>query len=424
MSTLIENAVCTFCGCLCDDITVEVDGNKIVKAKRVCANGRGLFTEYEATARKPLVEGKEVSWHKAIAECAAILENADNPLIYGLSSTSSEAQKKAVELADRLGAVIDTTSSVCHGPTGLAMQSVGEATCTLGEVSQRADLLIFWGCNPAVSHMRHLSRYSLMPKGKLVPNGRKDRDMYVVDVRPTASSKVADHFIQIQLGSDYEVLTALRALVQGKKVDADQVGGVAVEQLQQLADRMKGCRFGVAFMGMGLTMTRGRDINVRELFSLVAEMNKFTRFSVIPMRGHSNVAGADQVMTWQTGYPFAISFARGYPQYGPGEFTAVDLLAHKQTDAALILASDPVAHFPGGAAGYLEQIPTIVIDPEENMTAKSARVYLPTASCGIDAAGTYYRMDNIAIHARPLIASGRPSDEDILTDIMEAMKLC
>ena len=52
---------------------------------------------------------------------------------------------EAIELADLLGAIVDTTSSVCHGPTGLAMQAVGEPTATLGEVRNRADLLIFWG---------------------------------------------------------------------------------------------------------------------------------------------------------------------------------------------------------------------------------------------------------------------------------------
>ena len=66
MNTLIENAVCTFCGCLCDDITVEVDNNKIVKTKRACTNGRGLFMEYDSTPRKPLVYGKadeiETAW--------------------------------------------------------------------------------------------------------------------------------------------------------------------------------------------------------------------------------------------------------------------------------------------------------------------------------------------------------------------------
>ncbi len=89
---------------------------------------------------------------KPSLQAVRILDGADSPLIYGLSSTASEAQRKAIELADKLGAMIDTTSSVCHGPTGLAMQAVGEPTCTLGEVRNRADLVIFWGCNPAESH--------------------------------------------------------------------------------------------------------------------------------------------------------------------------------------------------------------------------------------------------------------------------------
>ena len=36
--------------------------------------------------------------------------------------------------------------------------------------------------------------------------------------------------------------------------------------------------------------------------------------------------GADNVLTWQTGYPFAVSLARGYPRFGPGEYTATDVL--------------------------------------------------------------------------------------------------
>ena len=57
----------------------------------------------------------------------------------------------------------------------MAFQDVGEVTCTLGEVANRGDLIIFWGGNPAESHPRHFSKYSLMPKGMFVPNGRKDR---------------------------------------------------------------------------------------------------------------------------------------------------------------------------------------------------------------------------------------------------------
>lgn len=424
MKRVVENVTCTFCGCLCDDIVVEVEDDRIARLRRACANGRGVFADYDPTPRKPTVSGREVDWEQAIAEAVQILVKADSPLIYGLSSSASEAQKKVVELADVVGAIIDTTSSVCHGPTGLALQSVGEASCSLGEVRSRADLLIFWGCNPAASHLRHFERYSLKPEGRYVPHGRKDRYMAVVDVRPTASAKMADQFIQITPGKDFEVLTTLRALLQGREIEADSIGGIPLKQLQELTERMKACRFGVFFMGMGLTMSSARDFNVRELFTLVAELNQYTRFSVMPMRGHGNVAGADQVLTWQCGYPFAVSFARGYPQYSPGEFSAVDVLVRQEVDAALILASDPVAHFPKVAGDRLKQIPTIVLDPMLNLTAESAQVFFPTSCYGVDAPGTCYRMDNVPIRLRGVLPTVRPTDEAILTEMIEAIRRC
>lgn len=418
----IENAVCPFCGCLCDDIAVEVEDNRITAVKKTCSNGRNLFLNAHTHAAQPTVDGEEVEWSQAVDAASRILNDAASPLIYGLSSTASEAQRKVIALADLLGATIDSTSSVCHGPTSIGIQSQGEPTCTLGEVKHRADLLIFWGCNPAEAHMRHFTRYSALSKGKLTPRGRKDRTVVVVDVRPTLSSKRADVFLQVRPGYDFELLNALRALLKGHDLDVDEVGGVEVAQLRDLLELMKSCRFGVIFFGMGVTQTGGKHLNVSELLALVAELNAHTRFTTIPMRGHGNVAGADSTLTWQTGYPFAVNFTRGYPQYNPGEFTAVDVLARGEADAALIVASDPVAHFPRQAAERLSQIPTIVLDPELNLTAQVARVVLPTAVYGISAAGTAYRMDNVPLPLKKLVDSPQPTDEQVLDWIIERVK--
>lgn len=418
MSTA-ENVVCTFCGCLCDDLKVEVKDDGTFEAKGACANGKGHIETYDPSEIPPRIHGQRVSWDEAFEKAASILVESRSPLFYGLSSTATEVQRKCVALADVLGAVIDTTSSVCHGPTGIAMQNWGEPTCSLGEVMNRADLLLFWGCNPAVAHSRHFVRYSLMPKGRYVPGGRKDRTLVLVDIRDTPSSRAADVFLKIRQGSDYEVLSALRALVQGRRLDASEIGGIGKGQLVELAEKMKGSRYGVAFFGMGLTMTPGRDLNVGQYFSLVRDLNAFTRFSVVAMRGHGNVAGADAVLTWQTGYPFAVSLAGGVPRYGPGEFTAVDMLARREADAALIVASDPMAHFPGEAAGTLSGIPTVVIDPAESLTASAATVYLPGAQYGVDAEGTYYRMDGVPVRARAFLRRHRPTDEEIFDRLIE-----
>lgn len=417
-SGTVENVVCTFCGCLCDDISVDTDSGRIVKVRGACANGRTFFENYHAGPVSPRVGGRDVSWDEAISEAGRILANARSPLIYGFSSSSSEAQRQAVRLGDILGAVMDTTSSVCHGPTGLAMQAAGESTCTLGEVRNRADLLLFWGCNPVASHTRHFTRYSLSASGRYTEGGRAARKSFIVDVRPTQSTKSCDRFFQIEPGCDYEVLHALRLIVKGRSVRGP-VGGLRGDELAGMAAELKSCRYGVAFMGMGLTMTRGRDMNVRELFSLVTDLNEHTRFCVMPMRGHGNVTGADQVFTWLTGFPFAVSLSRGYPRYGPGEYTAVDSLANREVDAALILSSDPGAHFPKAAADRLRELPAIVMDPEKSISAESAAVWFPVSKYGVDCPGTAYRMDTVPIYARAFLAQSRMSDEEILTRLIE-----
>jgi len=419
-----RNVVCTFCGCLCDDINLTIEDNRIVKVEKACGNGRGLFEGYDPAPKRPKIMGTEASYQEAVNEASRILKSARYPLIYGLSSTSSEAQRMTVQLAELIGASIDSTSSVCHGPTGLAMQAVGEPTCTLGEIKNRADLLIFWGCNPLVTHSRHFARYSAMPKGRFVPEGRRDRKVVVVDVRRSETAKSADMYLQIKQGCDFEVLLVLKALVMGRSLDAVEVGGIPVKLLQQLAGEMKACRYGVIFFGMGLTMTKGRDLNVRGVLSLVRELNDHTRFSALPMRGHGNVTGADQVMSWLCGYPFAVNYSRGYPRYGPGEFTAVDLLCSGEADCMLVIASDPAAHFPAPAVRHMETIPVIAIDPMDSLTAAKASVYFPTAMYGVDCEGTAYRMDGVALRLKAPLKRQRPSDEEVLQSLIEGVKSC
>ena len=422
---VVEHATCTFCGCVCDDIELTVEGHTITKAKNACVLGKAWFLNHTIEDRPVATSaGQPASLADAVAEAARLLCEARYPIVYGLSDTTCEAQRVAVAIADRIGGCIDTTTSVCHGPSGMALQGVGEVSCSLGEVKNRADLVIFWGSNPAESHPRHWSRYSTMPKGLFVPNGRKDRTVVLVDVRRSKSAAAADLFIQIKPRKDFEALWILRALVKGLDVDpaaADDTG-VPLSVWQDLAQRMKRCRFGVLFFGMGLSMTRGKHLNVEAALHLSQDLNRFTRFYAQPMRGHGNVTGADNVVSWQTGYPFGVSLHQGYPRFNPGEFTTADTLARREADAALIIASDPMANFSGPARDHLASIPYIVLDPKYTPTVQHARVAFTTATYGINTAGTVYRMDDVPLPLRPAFESPYPSDESILRQIEQAIR--
>lgn len=421
-----EDVICSFCGCLCDDLVVEVEGGQIKRVKRACRLGGSKMMGH-GRIKSPMIrkgkEMKEVSYQEAYDRAAEILLCAKKPLLYGWASTVCEAQKKGVLLAEEVGGVIDSTATVCHGPSVIGIEEKGLPGATLGQVKNRADLIVFWGCNPAEAHPRHALRYSSNVPGKFTPEGRAGRKVVVVDVRETRTAKNADKFVLIRPGTDYEIVSALRMLVAGKG-DAvpEEVEGVPKSELASLADLLKSAKFGAFFFGLGITHSRGRYKNIDNALSLVAELNAHTKFVVMPMRGHYNVTGIGQVMAWSSGYPMSVDYARGMPYFNPGETAACDLLARHDTDAALIIAADAASNFPRPTVEYLARIPVIQIDPYENPTTLLSEVVIPSAISGVEAEGTAYRMDGMALRMRKLVDTIYPSDEEILTSIIESVR--
>ena len=128
------------------------------------------------------------------------------------------------------------------------------------------------------------------------------------------------------------------------------------------------------------------------------------------------------MLAWQTGYPFGVDFSLGYPRFNPGEFTVVDVFNRGEADAALIVAADPVSSLPGKIARRLAEIPTIALDTHESESTRIARVAFTTSTAGIHAEGTVYRMDNVPIRLRKVLASHYPSDEEVLGRLLERVK--
>ncbi len=423
---IVKDAVCPFCGCLCDDIEVEVEGNRVVAVTNACELGKTKFMGEQRLKNPILRDGntwKDITCDEAIRYAADMLLSAERPLLYGWSGTHGEAQCVGVHMAELIHGVIDNTSSVCHGPSILAIQEVGHPGCTLGVVKNRADLVIYWGSNPIDAHPRHLSRYTRYAEGFFLENAFRDRKVIVVDVRKTETANIADEFVQIKPGGDYAVLSALRAIVQGKTDTIPRtVAGVTKEQLIRVANLCKGAKFGAVYFGLGLTMTRGKYKNIRNAIELVSELSRHTKFTISAMRGHYNVYGSNEVNTWMTGYPFGIDFSRGIAFYNPGETTAVDILARKECDAALIVGSDPAAHFPRKCLEHLADIPVVQLDPYPNATTAFCNVQIPVAVTGIDAEGTAYRMDGVPIRTRQVLSSNYPSDREVLSKMYALMQ--
>lgn len=416
--TVTTDVACTVCGCVCDDLSMTVRGDRIVRAERACGLAETWFLrQHEHRPPAASVDGLETPFEEAIERSAEILRYSRAPLIYGLSRSSTEGQRASVALAEHLGATIDTTASLCHSPSILALQTVGESTCSLGEIRNRADLVIFWGSDPLVTHPRHMERYSVDPQGRFIPNGRADRFVVVIDTHRTASAERADLFLQVEPDRDFDVLWTLRGLITGRPIAPATSCGADPDALTALADRMKGCRCGVVFFGLGLSQRGIGHLNVTALLMLVRDLHRFTRFHARRMRVQGDVTGADSVLCWQTGFPFSVNFAKGYPRYGPGEYSAEDVLRRGETDAVVLVGSETVGQFSPAARSHLARVPTIGLDHPSVASAIEPTVRFTTAVNGIHREGTAYRMDEVPIPLRAFVKSDYPDDSAVLEAI-------
>ena len=111
---VVSNATCTFCGCVCDDIELHAEGEKIVKAKNACSLGDAWFRHHSAERIYPdaLIDGQPASLDAAIDRAAEFLYDADLPLVYGLSNITCEAQRESVALTELIGGVVDSHTSL------------------------------------------------------------------------------------------------------------------------------------------------------------------------------------------------------------------------------------------------------------------------------------------------------------------------
>src|ERR1051326_4295294 len=111
---VVKNATCTFCGCVCDDIELHAEGERIVKTKGACSLGESWFKNHTAERLYPdaLIDGQPATVADAVEAAAGFLQDANMPLVYGLSNVTCETQREAVSLAELVGGVIDSHTSL------------------------------------------------------------------------------------------------------------------------------------------------------------------------------------------------------------------------------------------------------------------------------------------------------------------------
>ncbi|MBE0522915.1 MAG: formylmethanofuran dehydrogenase subunit B [Methanosarcinales archaeon] len=407
---------CTGCALLCEDIQVIINNNKIEKVENACLKGKGRLFGCKHPARSTINQ-VDADISEAISQAVRMLKESEHPLLYGWSNSTSEAQCAGIELAHTLGAVIDSTSSFCQGLTINEIITNNLPACTLEDVREKADVIMYWGADPMSSHPRHLSKYSYYPRGEMRQRGyEEDRTAICIDVRQSRTAKICkDKFYMIPAKGDAEFIKGLMDGLSGRVPKLDYE--FDIKRILELAAILKKAEFGVIFVGLGLIYSIKSQMQL--LLELINKLNEFSNFYLIPMAGHFNMRGFNHNMFEKTGFVHRVKFANEGIRSGI-EFSVIEQLKNG-ADAAVIVGSDPLTSLPTSVSKRLKNIPVILIDPCMNLTSKVADITIPCSVSGIEVGGTAIRLDGQTQKISSLIESSCMSDELIIRRIIEEL---
>ena len=378
---------CPACGLLCDDIT---------PSNNTCAKSIAFFGQ-NLGETSPQIKGKKVSLQEAILAAANILKNSQNPLFAGLS-TDIAGFKALHHLAEKTNASLAHMNSASMQKNLKVLQSSGWQTTTLTEVKNRADLIVCVGSDIVSHNPRFFERF-VDVEGMFVGEKNKTRKIVFLGTKkPHIKSPAleAAWILAHRAGALPSVLSALHAIVLGKPLKADEVGGVKREDLEDLASKLKAAKYAVlAWVAQDLNFPHA-ELAIEQITQIIAALNQsdsnhFGRAAGLPLGGSDGDTSANNIHTWRDGVILDDATGQNHSSASPAanSHAPYSKLNH---DAVVWINS-----FNAEKLSPKSDAPLIVLGNANTTFAQTPDVFIPIATPGLDCAGTLFRIDGSVI---------------------------
>jgi formylmethanofuran dehydrogenase subunit B len=396
---------CPFCPLLCDDLTIESHGDGTLSVQDTdCPRLAQALTHYSGVDAQcgGVVDGNDAALDSALARAVQLLAAARRPLFGGLA-TDVAGTRALYALAAGCGAILDHLHGDALSPATLALQDRGSFFTTLSEVRSRADLLVFFGCEPSRRYPRFFTR--------TLAGTDFARELIFVgcEVDPAATGFAQARTEALLHKADpFDTLALWSALGEGREVAALQCDGdahVMAKTLASLQKRIAAARYAVIVYEPAALPGPHAALLIEALNRIVKATNRASRAACLALGGDDGALTVNQTVTWLSGLPLRTRLstpARAADtaplDHDPYRYRASRLLADGEVDALLWVAGFAPQPWP---ASLDASIPLIVLGHPALADAARARgantVFIPVATPGIDSDGHLFRVDSSVV---------------------------
>ena len=403
--------VCGGCELLCEDLTTQS-----VESGTGCALADNWFAHGELQPES-MIDGKNVPLTEAIDMAAQRLLSSRRPLITGLVSTTVDTIQIACTLAERIHAAIDTNASETSILTAPTAIRVGDVTADFEELRDRADLAIFWGCDPIADSPRFIERF-IQP----VPHNGVRR---TISIGPTPALPPSSHNLHFSVAENQLVSLARMVQAQVEQKATSRLSGA----LGNIADQLKKSIDAAHCIGFISTTTTEQTGLVSWSLShltrsLAHQKPSFEiRLNSGTAAGGGNCAGASTVCTWRFGSTGAIPYASSAgSEFLPAEADAQRLIERNEVDCILI-----IGRMPSRIKDLLttSSNPKTVIHISDTfpLIQHKNSIRLGCASLSHSTVGGMLRSDGRLISLQPFATSQQPSVQKVLNDLLNQVAI-
>ena len=402
---------CPFCPLLCDGFGLQTaaDGRLGLSGSR-CPRAAGALATLQAPSGPPtaLLEGQAVELANVMGSARQWLRESRQPLMAGLGADVAGARALHA-LAAATGAICDAASGASFAQGLRALQDRGAFTTTLGEVRNRADLIVCIGGSPLERQPEFFNRCGvgedLVPARHVVMLGGTAADLAPLQGLNGVTAEA------LPLQGDLFQTVALLTLAVNRKP-------AAPPPFAALAERMHSSRYAVLVWESSRLPPQGALL-VEAINRIVATLNRKTRAATLPLGGGDGAHTTNQVFTWLSGLPLRTRVGARGLAHEPHVFDTQRLLDDGAVDLLLWVNAFGVAPPARQKGQRLVLIGPPLLAPHANTPGT---LFIAVATPGFNADGHVFRGDGsllIPVHAAR--DDGLPSVADVAQQLHEGL---
>ena len=299
------------------------------------------------------IDGKEAEFSAAVSAIAKSLGSSRQPLII-IDAIDLAGAAAAVDLARAASGVLDHAE-----PTNVRlMQDQGWLATTHGEAVLRADAVLLTG--PLAPGLANDEAFRKLAE-------RPGRALYYVG--PKATAPAVQNLTVIDSGNApaIEVIGLLRALVAGRKVNADAT-------LVAHAEKLEAANYGVAAFSSGAL----DELTGMALAGLIEDLSVTTRWTALPLGTSAGQSELIRMSLALTRLPPPVSFAKTNAQHDPWLYGAANILKRGESDVVVWIAASerPLPDWV--------KAPRVIVVSSHRQPLRGASVQIETGVAGVD----------------------------------------